>query len=262
MGRSQMNHADAGSRSQTLVILGATGAVGSSLSRRLKGAGHDVFLAGRNPQVLRDLSEELSAPALELDVLEPGSIERTIQSACETFDHIDGVVNCIGSVLLKPAHLTGDEEWSEVLAVNLTSAFETVRSAAKVLGRQGGSVVLISSAAARVGLANHEAIAAAKAGVIGLTLSAAASYAGRGIRVNAVAPGLVKSNMTRNLWESAAAESMSSSLHALNRLGEPEQVASMIEWLLHPANDWVTGQVFGVDGGLATVIPRSRQKSG
>ena len=262
MGRSQMNHADAGSRSQTLVILGATGAVGSSLSRRLKGAGHDVFLAGRNPQVLRDLSEELSAPALELDVLEPGSIERTIQSACETFDHIDGVVNCIGSVLLKPAHLTGDEEWSEVLAVNLTSAFETVRSAAKVLGRQGGSVVLISSAAARVGLANHEAIAAAQAGVIGLTLSAAASYAGRGIRVNAVAPGLVKSNMTRNLWESAAAESMSSSLHALNRLGEPEQVASMIEWLLHPANDWVTGQVFGVDGGLATVIPRSRQKSG
>ncbi|WP_417390625.1 SDR family NAD(P)-dependent oxidoreductase [Gimesia sp.] len=257
-----MNHADVGTRSQTLVILGATGAVGSSLSRRLKGAGHDVFLAGRNPQVLRDLSEELAAPALELDVLEPGSIERTIQSACETFDHIDGVVNCIGSVLLKPAHLTGDEEWSEVLAVNLTSAFETVRSAAKVLGRQGGSVVLISSAAARVGLANHEAIAAAKAGVIGLTLSAAASYAGRGIRVNAVAPGLVKSKMTRHLWESEAAESMSSSMHALNRLGEPEQVASMIEWLLHPANDWVTGQVFGVDGGLATVIPRSRQKSG
>ncbi|MCA9023028.1 MAG: SDR family oxidoreductase [Planctomycetaceae bacterium] len=257
-----MNEAMVGSKSQTVVILGATGAVGSSLSRRLKGAGHDVFLAGRNPQVLRDLSEELSAPALGLDVLESCSIERIVQSACETFDHIDGVVNCIGSVLLKPAHLTTDDEWSEVLHVNLTSAFETVRSAAKVMGRHGGSVVLVSSAAARVGLANHEAIAAAKAGVIGLTLSAAASYAGRGIRVNAVAPGLVKSNMTRSLWESAAAESMSSSMHALNRLGEPEQVASMIEWLLQPVNDWVTGQVFGVDGGLASVIPRTRQKSG
>lgn len=257
-----MNDTAAGVQACKLVILGATGAVGSCLSRRLKGAGHDVFLAGRNPQVLRDLSEELAAPALGLDILEAGSIERTLQSACETFDRIDGVVNCIGSVLLKPAHLTSDEEWSEVLAVNLTSAFETVRSAAKVMGRHGGSVVLISSAAARVGLANHEAIAAAKAGVIGLTLSAAASYAGRGIRVNAVAPGLVKSNMTRSLWESAAAESMSSSMHALNRLGEPEQVASMIEWLLQPANDWVTGQVFGVDGGLATVIPRNRQKSG
>lgn len=257
-----MNTTAAESKSQTLVILGATGAVGSSLSRRLNAAGHKVFLAGRNPQVLRDLSDELAAPSLSLDVLEPGSIERTIQSARETFDHIDGVVNCIGSVLLKPAHLTSDEEWAEVLAVNLTSAFETVRSAAKVMGRQGGSVVLISSAAARVGLANHEAIAAAKAGVIGLTLSSAASYAGRGIRVNAVAPGLVKSNMTRHLWESEAAESVSSSMHALNRLGEPEQVASMIEWLLQPANDWVTGQVFGVDGGLATVIPRTRQKSG
>ncbi len=256
-----MNDTAAGVQAYKLVILGATGAVGSSLSRRLKGAGHDVFLAGRNPQVLRDLSEELAAPALGLDILEAGSIERTIQSARETYDHIDGVVNCIGSVFLKPAHLTSDEEWSEVLAVNLTSAFETVRSAAKVMGKQGGSVVLISSAAARVGLANHEAIAAAKAGVIGLTLSAAASYAGRGIRVNAVAPGLVKSNMTRHLWESEAAESMSSSMHALNRLGKPEQVASMIEWLLQPANDWVTGQVFGVDGGLATVIPRARQKS-
>ena len=256
-----MNEADTEPKSQTMVILGATGSVGSTLSRRLKGAGHEVFLAGRNPQVLRDLSDELAAPSLSLDALEPGSIERTIQSARETYDHIDGVVNCIGSVFLKPAHLTSDEEWSEVLAVNLTSAFETVRSAAKVMGKQGGSVVLISSAAARVGLANHEAIAAAKAGVIGLTLSAAASYAGRGIRVNAVAPGLVKSNMTRHLWESEAAESMSSSMHALNRLGKPEQVASMIEWLLQPANDWVTGQVFGVDGGLATVIPRARQKS-
>lgn len=257
-----MNTTTAELNSQKLVILGATGAVGSTLSRRLKGAGHEVFLAGRNPHVLRDLSDELAAPSLSLDVLEPGSIERTIQSARETYDHIDGVVNCIGSVLLKPAHLTSDEEWSEVLAVNLTSAFETVRSAAKVMGKQGGSVVLISSAAARVGLANHEAIAAAKAGVIGLTLSAAASYAGRGIRVNAVAPGLVKSNMTRHLWELEAAESMSSRMHALNRLGKPEQVASMIEWLLQPANDWVTGQVFGVDGGLATVIPRARQKSG
>ncbi|MCA9022565.1 MAG: SDR family oxidoreductase, partial [Planctomycetaceae bacterium] len=117
-----MNDTAAGVQACKLVILGATGAVGSCLSRRLKGAGHDVFLAGRNPQVLRYLSEELAAPALGLDVLETGSIERTLQSASETLDHIDGVVNCIGSVLLKPAHLTSDEEWSEVLAVNLTSA--------------------------------------------------------------------------------------------------------------------------------------------
>lgn len=257
-----MNTADVAQRSQKFVILGATGAIGSELSRRLVKAGHEVFLGGRNQQRLQILAEELSVPLQTIDGTDSKSIEQCIQSACGKLGGVDGVVNCIGSVLLKPAHLTSDEEWSEVLAVNLTSAFTTLRSAAKVMGRQGGSIVLISSAAARIGLANHEAIAAAKAGVIGLTLSAAATYANRGIRVNAVAPGLIKSNMTQNLWETPAAESASTDMHALNRIGEPSDVASMIEWLLQAENNWITGQVLGIDGGLATVVPRPRQKRG
>ena len=120
-----------------------------------------------------------------------------------------------------------------------------------------GSVVLISSAAARIGLANHEAIAAAKAGILGLTLSAAATYASRGLRVNAVAPGLVRTPMTTRITSNEKAAESSRGLHALGRLGEPEDVARMIAWLLDPAQSWVTGQVFGVDGGLSSV--RSRQ---
>lgn len=253
---------DAEQKPQKFVILGATGAIGSELSRRLVQAGHEVFLGGRNQRHLQFLSEEFSAPFQTIDGTDPESIERCIQGACGKLGHVDGVVNCIGSVLLKPAHLTSDHEWSEVLAVNLTSAFATVRSAAKVMGRQGGTIVLISSAAARVGLANHEAIAAAKAGVIGLTLSAAATYANRGIRVNAVAPGLIKSNMTQSLWETPAAEAASTDMHALNRIGNPADVASMIEWLLQAENNWITGQVLGIDGGLATIVPRARQKRG
>ncbi len=255
-----MSTADTGQKSLKFVILGATGAIGSELSRRLVQAGHEVFLGGRNQRQLQLLAEELSAPSHTVEGTDPTSIEQCIQSACEKLGHVDGVVNGIGSVLLKPAHLTSDQEWSEVLAVNLTSAFATVRSAAKVMGRQGGTIVLISSAAARIGLANHEAIAAAKAGVIGLTLSAAATYANRGIRVNAVAPGLIKSNMTQSLWETPAAESASSEMHALNRIGTPTDIASMIEWLLQAENNWITGQVLGIDGGLATVVPRARQK--
>ena len=87
-------------------------------------------------------------------------------------------------------------EWNAVITANLTSAFAVVGSAAKAVRQRGGSIVLVSSAAARIGLANHEAIAAAKAGVIGLTLSAAATYASKGIRVNAVAPGLVRTALT------------------------------------------------------------------
>ena len=247
-------------KSQKFVVLGATGAVGTVLSRRLIRAGHDVLLCGRDQENLQGLAEDLSVLTQSVEALEPESIAFCLDRAVDEFGRVDGVVNCIGSVLLKPAHLTSDSEWSQTMAVNLTSAFATVRSSAKVMGRSGGSIVLISSAAARIGLANHEAIAAAKAGIVGLTQSAAATYANRGIRVNAVAPGLIKSNMTRNLWQSKAAESVSSEMHALGRLGDPADVASLIEWLLQPSNDWITGQILGIDGGLATLVPRTRPK--
>ena len=124
--------------------------------------------------------------------------------------------------------------------------------------RNGGSVVLVSSAAARIGMPNHEAIAAAKAGIEGLTVSAAASYAGRGIRFNAVAPGLTKSQMTRHIWQNKTSAEASVRMHALGRLGEPDDVAAMIHCLLSNETNWITGQVFGVDGGLSSVLGRSK----
>lgn len=243
------------------VVLGATGAVGSELSRKLIRAGHNVILGGRDQHALQELGAELDSPIYAIDAAESQSIEECLQTAKDKYGQVNGIANCIGSVLLKPAHLTSDEEWQDTLMVNLNSAFVTVRSGAKIMRQTGGAIILVSSAAARIGFANHEAIAAAKAGVIGLTLSSAATYANRGIRVNAVAPGLIKSNMTRKLWETPAAQSSSVAMHALDRLGEPADVASMIDWLLQPANNWITGQVLGVDGGLATIAPRNKQKA-
>ena len=161
-------------------------------------------------------------------------------------------------MLLKPAHLTTDAEWNKTITTNLASSFSLIQAAARSLRRTGGSIVLVSSAAARIGLPNHEAIAAAKAGIIGLTLSAAATYAKQGIQVNAVAPGLVKSEMTRKLWETEEAAAMSSGMHPLGRLGEPDDVARVIAWLLSPANTWMTGQTIGVDGGLGSVLTRTK----
>jgi NAD(P)-dependent dehydrogenase (short-subunit alcohol dehydrogenase family) len=122
----------------------------------------------------------------------------------------------------------------------------------------GGSVVLVSTAAARTGIANHEAIAAAKGGVQGLMLSAAATYAARGLRFNCVAPGLTRTPLTAKLTANDASEKASLAMHALGRLGEPEDIARAICWLLDPANDWVTGQVLGVDGGLANLRTRAK----
>jgi len=160
--------------------------------------------------------------------------------------------------MLKPAHLTSDEDLAMTMALNLGTAFGTVKAAAKHMPK-GGSVVLLSSVAARVGLANHEAIAAAKGAVTGLGLSAAASYAGRGLRFNIVAPGLVRTPMTEQVTGSDTARQASTDLHPLGRLGEPGDVAAMISWLLDPAQTWVTGQIFGIDGGLSTLRPLPRR---
>jgi len=239
------------------VVLGATGGIGSALCRRLVGAGARLTIAAHDCKRVRALGTELGVHALSIDATCSTHVERCFAEAMSQHGRIDGVANCVGSFLLKPAHLTTDDEWSAALATNLTSAFLTVRAAVREMTRTGGAVVLLSSAAARLGIANHEAIAAAKAGVIGLMLSAAASYAKRRIRVNAVAPGLVRTALTEALTGDETTLQASAALHPLGRIGEPDEVASAIAWLLDPAQAWVTGQVLGIDGGLATVRSRA-----
>ncbi|MEM9354126.1 MAG: SDR family oxidoreductase [Planctomycetota bacterium] len=240
------------------VILGGSGDTGSHVARSLRAAGHDVMIASRPSERLQSVAAELDAPSQEVDAADIAAVEACFAAAKEQFGRLDGAVNCVGSVLLKPAHLTSDDEWQDTLARNLTSAFATVRAAGKTMLAEGGSIVLMSSAAARIGLANHEAIAAAKAGVIGLAKSASATYAGKGIRVNAVAPGLVKTKLTEKIWNNERAAASSTAMHPVGRLGEPAEIASLITWLLDPANAWVTGEVFSVDGGLATLKATSR----
>ncbi|HAY83211.1 MAG TPA: hypothetical protein DCY79_25675 [Planctomycetaceae bacterium] len=240
------------------VILGASGGIGAETCRRLRERGDNVFLGGRHEGRLQLLADELDAPLHVLDATEIQQVAECCEHANKTLGTLHGIVNCVGSVLLKPAHLTTAEEWQQTIATNLTSAFATVRAGYKVMKEQGGSIVLMSTAAARTGLPNHEAICAAKAGVVGLMRSAAASYAARGIRVNAVAPGLVKTGMTERIWGNEKSANVSLGMHALGRLGEPGDVASLLTWLLEPANDWVTGQEFAVDGGLGSLRVASR----
>ncbi|MEM8864760.1 MAG: SDR family oxidoreductase [Planctomycetota bacterium] len=242
------------------VVLGAAGGIGSATARQLVSGGARVLLAGRPSDRLTSLAEELDAPKVELDALNADDVESAFTTAATEFGEVNGVANCVGSLLLKPVHLTTDDEWDSTIATNLRSAFATVKGAAKTMRKGGGSVVLVSSAAARLGFANHEAIAAAKAGVIGLTLSAATTYAPRGIRVNAVAPGLVKTELTESIWSKEASAKTSEDMHAIGRLGEPEDIASAICWLLDPANSWITGEVISVDGGLSHLHPTVRRK--
>jgi NAD(P)-dependent dehydrogenase (short-subunit alcohol dehydrogenase family) len=238
------------------LILGATGGIGSELGRQLAAQGAHLMLGARTGEKLEKLANELRAKHLALDATQTDQVERCVERTVETYGRVDGIANCVGSVLLKPAHLTSDDEWASTIAVNLTSAFATVKAAARAMRRDGGSVVLTSSAAARVGIANHEAIAAAKGGIIGLVLAASATYSRNNIRVNCVAPGLVRTPSTERITNNETSLKVSLAMHPLGRIGEPSDVASLMAWLLDPRQAWVTGQVFGVDGGLGTVHSR------
>ncbi len=232
-------------------IIGAAGGIGSALARMLRQRGAEPILLGRSAERLAPLAQELEATSLVVDASKIEELEKAVLS----LGAIQGIVNCAGSILLKPAHLVSEAEWRQTIETNLTTAFATVRAGAKALA-QGGSIVLCATAAARTGMANHEAIAAAKGGVIGLTLSAAATYAPRNIRVNCVAPGLVDTPLAARITSNEAALKLSTGMHALGRIGKPEDVASGIAWLLDPENSWVTGQILGIDGGLGTVRAR------
>jgi NAD(P)-dependent dehydrogenase (short-subunit alcohol dehydrogenase family) len=235
------------------VILGGSGGIGSAVARKLVGGGAKVALAARGAERLESLAAELGATTGVVDATDMSAVESFVRSTANANDGVDGIVNCVGSILLKAAHQTKDDEWRQTIAANLDSAFATVRAGAKVMARTGGSIVLMSSSAARVGLPSHEAIAAAKAGVIGLARSAAATYAGKRIRVNAVAPGLVDTPMSAGITGNEMMLKASTAMHPLGRIGKPEEIASVITWLLSKESGWVTGQVIGVDGGLSTV---------
>jgi len=241
---------------QCCVVFGASGGIGSELCRQLVAQGRVVIAVGRSAEKIQNLASELGIQYAVLDAARFEEADACLQRLRVQHSRIDAVVNCIGSLLLKAAHQTTEQEFADTVSANLGSAFAVVRASARVMMKTGGSIVLVSSAAARLGLPNHEAIAAAKAGVIGLTLSAAASYASYGIRVNCVAPGLVKTPLTQRITGNETSLRASVAMHPLQRIGEPADVVSAIAWLADPRNGWITGQILGVDGGLGSVRSR------
>lgn len=245
--------------SPVVLIAGVTGGIGSVLARKLHAAGWRVAGFARDLGRLGTLSGELSGADLcAAEATDPEAVERVVQGVVERHGRLDAYVHAVGTILVKNAQQTTVEEWRSTLDANLNSAFYGLKHAIAPIQRQGGSLVFVSSVAARTGLASHEAVGAAKAGIEGMVRSAAASYASRNVRVNAVAPGLVDTPLARPLLGSEAARAFSEKLHPLGRVGRPENVAGVIAWLLSEEGSWVTGEVWSVDGGMANVRPRPK----
>jgi 3-oxoacyl-[acyl-carrier protein] reductase len=236
---------------QNYIVFGAAGGIGRVLCEKLLEKSADsvsILAVGRSLERLAVLNH----PSIRLQESDYSveAVESLIENFRSEHGSITGVVNCVGSVLLKPIHLTSQTEFDGVMQTNVGTSFSILRGAVKAMQSTGGSIVLCASAASQIGLANHEAIAAAKGAIISMARSAAATYASKKIRINVVAPGLTKTPMTSRITASEAGVKASLSMHPLGRLGEPNDIAQAISFLVDPSNDWITGQVLGVDGGL------------
>ena len=230
--------------SSHLLLFGASGGIATELHHRLAEEGWHLSLASRDP----DKIDNSRATFIKADATTESGTREAFDQAEEAHGTPTAVVNCLGNVLLKPLHQTTSVEFSDLMRLHAFSGYTIARESAKRM-KKGGSVAMVSSVAVTAGLPNHELIAMAKGALEGLVRSAAATYASRGLRFNAVAPGLVETPATKRLCEGRARE-MSEQMHPLGRIGTPSDIASALAWLIHPDNDWITGQILHVDGGL------------
>lgn len=240
---------------QTCIVIGAGGGIGRALCGILANRGWSLVLAGRDPERLQAVAQEVGDAAAATEQIDASDFD-AVRALFENHPNPSGAVNLAGSILLSPAHSTSRADFDNTISQNITTAFAVVRAAGMTMRSNGGSVVLMSTCAAQIGLANHEAISAAKAAIDGLSRSAAATYAPNGIRFNTVAPGLTDTPLASKLTGNDTTRKASEAMHPLGRIGNPPEVARCIAFLLDAENDWITGQTIGVDGGIARVKRR------
>jgi 3-oxoacyl-[acyl-carrier protein] reductase len=224
------------------LIVGGSKGIGRCLVEQLLQADHRVFVIARNP----------------VDIAGSHSFEADIKSDISNIinqlpDTLNGLVYCPGSITLKPFQRLTTEDFLQDFQVNLLGAVRCLQAAQSRLKKSSNaSVVLFSSVAAQTGMPYHASIAASKAAIEGLTKSLAAEWAPQ-IRVNAIAPSLTQTSLAEKLTNTPEKIETAAQKHPLKRIGQPEEIASLANFLLSPASSWMTGQVLHLDGGISGV---------
>lgn len=233
------------------LIFAGTSTIAQDLIRKLKIFNCNILFTSRDQEKAQKVADEFGIEyEICQDLTDFDEVENIFKIAKEKLGSIDGVINFSGSILLKAAHQTKFEEYLDVINKNLTTSFAITRGAAKYIS-SGGSVVFISSVAASIGIANHEAIAAAKGAIEALVRSAACTYAGKNIRFNAVAPSLTDTNLSKMITSNEMMLNASNKMHALGRIGNVGDISRACSFLLNPDNSWITGQVIKIEGGFS-----------
>ena len=237
------------------LVTGARGGIGAEVVARLRATGHRVAAVGRDAASLASIEADAHVTA---DTTTPEGAAAAIAACREQLGSAPVMLaQCVGSTLIAPLHRTSAAQYREVMRVNLDSAIYMLQAWVDAMRTAGlrGSAVLASSVVARIGVANHEAIAAAKGGIEALARSAAATYAPIGLRVNVVAPGLTETPMTAHMLRLDAMREGAGKQYPLGGIQTAAQVADTMVWLLSEGASRITGQVIAVDGGFTTVRP-------
>lgn len=233
------------------IVTGGSQGIGRSIAEFLASKGSDIaiFDIVDSAEVVQSIRQKgQRAEFYHVDVSNFLMVGEAVDRVVKEMGRVSNLVNNAGITNDKLLLRMREEDWDRVIQVNLKSAFNCTRAVVRYMIKTGGSIVNISSIAGVMGNAGQANYAASKAGIIGFTKSVAREYGERGIRVNAVAPGFIKTKMTESLDEKAK-ETMFKAI-PLGRLGEPDDIAHVVYFLLSEYGSYITGEVINVNGGL------------
>lgn len=233
-----------------VLIFGGTGGIGAALARRLRAQGRSVHLAARNEANLKTLASEIGASWTVSDVNDPAAIQKAVVDAGEG---LSGLAYAVGTINLKPVARLSDADFEQDFRVNALGAVRAVQAALPAFKKQdSASVLLFSTVAVAQGFTAHASVAMAKGAIEGLTLALAAELSPK-VRVNCIAPSLTKTELAKALTANETMANAIAQMHALQRLGEADDIAPLGALLLSPDAGWITGQIIGIDGGRSTL---------